>query len=130
MIQRFMALSVAFALSGGSIVVAAQEPPQPDETVLYQELLQRLHPAAFVSVRLKGGARLQGTLLQTGSSEFVIQPRTRIPVAARRIPYQEVASIDVRKRPMSAGRKVVTGVAVGLGAYLVMVVIYLSAGYD
>jgi hypothetical protein len=51
-------------------------------------------------------------------------------VDARSIAYQEVASIDVRKRPMSAGRKVVTGVAIGLGVYLLAVVLAFSAGYD
>ena len=128
--RRVISALVVFALLAGPHTARAQTQKQVDETVLWHDMLQRLDAASFVSIRLKDGKRLEGTILQVAASEFVVKPRTRIPVDARSIAYQDVASIDVRKRPMSAGRKVVTGVAVGLGVYLLAAVLLVASAYD
>ncbi len=127
--RRVVSALVALVLVIGPQAALAR-PVQPEEPELWQTFIERLPPAAFVSVRLKDGKRLEGTVLEAGRSEFIIKPHTRIPVAARGIAYTDVSSVDMKKRPMSPGRKVVTGVAVGVGVYLLLVAIAFSAGYD
>lgn len=127
--HRLVSVLVTLALVIGPQAALAQ-PVQAGEAELWQVFVERLPPAAFVSIRLKDGTRFEGTVLQAGPSEFVVKPHTRIPVAARVTAYADVSSVDVRKRPMSPGRKVVTGVAVGLGIYLLLAVIALSTAYD
>jgi hypothetical protein len=123
--HRFVALLVGALLTFASAHVSAQPPAQPDPAV-WRSLLERLTPAAFVSVRLEDGTRFKGTVVAVGENDFTIQPRTRIPVALRTVRYEELASLEPEKRPMSAGRKVVTGVGIGFATYLVLVAIALS----
>lgn len=90
----------------------------------------KLPVGSFVSVRLADGTRFKGTLVGVADAELAVQPRTRIPVALRTVPFADIAEIEPQKRPMSAGRKVVTGVAVGAGVYMALVIALLAAGFD
>lgn len=100
--------------------------PVTDPTV-WRTLLERLDPAAFVSVRLADGEQLRGTVVAVGDEAFMLQPHTRIPVAVRSLRYDAVTRLEPQKRPMSPGRKVVTGIGIGAVTYLVLVVIALSS---
>jgi hypothetical protein len=111
-------------------VCAVVRSPAQGDPAIWRALLERLSPAPFVSVRLEDGTAFKGTVVAVGDNDFTIQPRTRIPVAIRTVRYEDVASLEPQKRPMSAGRKVITGIGAGVAAYLVLVVIALSAAMD
>ena len=126
-VHRFVAWIVALVLSCVPVQAAVQQQADP---AIWRTLLERLSPASFVSVRLEDGTAFKGTVLSVGESDFTIQPRTRIPVALRTVRYEDVASLEPQKRPMSAGRKVITGIGIGVATYVVLVIVALSSGLD
>ncbi len=96
----------------------------------WQAFAQRLPPGSFVAVRLTDGSRFRGTVVSVTDSGLSVMPRTRIPAGLRTVPFEAVAEIEPQKRPMSAGRKVITGLAVGAGVYTSLVIALLATAID
>jgi hypothetical protein len=90
-----------------------------------------LGQGTLVKLRTKDGERMTGTLVLLTPSGIVLQPSTRIPVAAREVPYADIESLQRTRKPvMSPGAKVLLGA--GIGAAVVMVTTGLmlaAAGY-
>lgn len=116
---------LALLLAPGAGVALQRPAANPDA---WRTFAQRLPPGQFVSLRLLDGTEFRGTLVTVGDADFTIQPRTRIPVALRTVSYQDVAAMEPQKRPMSAGRKVITGVGIGFGAYMVLIAALIAGG--
>lgn len=127
--QRVIAIVLGIALALTPAAASARSTTVQDPSV-WRSLVERLDPAAFVSVRLADGTRMKGTVVAVGDVDFTVQPHTRIPVSVRTVRYDQVESLEPQKRPMSAGRKVITGIGVGVVTYLVLVAIALSGAYD
>jgi hypothetical protein len=125
--HRVAALILAAVVACSPAGALAQTQPDP---AIWRTLLERLSPAPFVSVRLADGTAFKGTVVSVGEADFTIQPRTRIPVAVRTVRFEDVAALEPQKRPMSAGRKVITGIGIGVATYMLLVVIALSSGFD
>jgi hypothetical protein len=103
----------------------------PGEEELWRSFVSRLEAGALVSVRLKDGGASKGTVLAADADTFTFKPQTRIPVPARQIRFSEVASIERQHRSMSPAKKVLLGLGVGAGVYmLVAVLVVASLGYD
>jgi hypothetical protein len=98
---------------------------------MWRTVVNNFEAAALVSVRMKNGSRMKGTVLHVGDETFAFKPRTRIPVAAREVRFDDVASIERSKLSMSPAKKVLLGVGIGAGLYMVLVaIIVAAAGYD
>jgi hypothetical protein len=124
---------VSAALVAAMLVASSARAQQtaPDEAQMWRVMVEKLEPAALISVRLKDGARFKGTLLQAGPDAFAIKPQTRIPVAVRQVPYGEVVSIERQKPSMSPGKKVLVGLGIGAGVYMLAAALIVAAlGYD
>ena len=117
-------LIIAFATSS----LAAQAPA--DEAKSWRTLAATLEPAAMVSIRLKHGKRLVGTVLEHSDDSLVLKPRTRVPVAARAIAFSDIESIERKKIGMSPGARVLLGVGVGVGAVMFGILLALAAYAD
>lgn len=105
--------------------------PTPSEAALWREMLDRLDAGTQIAVRLKTGARRRGIVLRVGDESFTFKPYTRIPVEAREIRFSEVANIELQQPSMSPGKKVLLGVGIGAGVYLVLTALLFAAiGYD
>ena len=116
---RFVSLVLAFTVLGGPL--AAQE----SDVETWRALVSALEPAAMVVVRLTDGTRLSGTVLRAGDVSFTMQTRTRIPVPARAIRYDAVRSMERTRVGMNPGLKVITGIGVGVGGFLLVVLTLL-----
>lgn len=115
----------------GLAVPASAGQPAPSEAALWREMLDRLDPGTQIAVRVKTGARSRGIVLRVGDESFTFKPYTRIPVEAREIRFTDVANIELQKPSMSPGKKVLLGVGVGAGVYLVLAALLFAAiGYD
>lgn len=101
-----------------------------DEAAKWHVVVERMEPAALVSIRLKDGTRLKGTVLSAEADTFTLKPRTRIPVAGRDIRYDAIASLERTTVGMSPARKVLIGVATGVGASVVLVAILVASAWD
>src|SRR5689334_22991160 len=74
---------MAMLLAGAS---AAAQPGDQALAERWHQVVGGLEPAAFVSLRLKDGTRVKGTVLGAGDRSFTLMPHTRIPVGSREIP--------------------------------------------
>ncbi len=103
------------------------QPTAPAEPALWHDLVAALEPGAPISVRLNDGSRHKGTVLHVGDTAFTFKARTRIPVPARTIAFADVSTIERQKGSMSPAKKVLLGVGVGSGVYLLMSAILFAA---
>jgi len=126
MIRSISAILLAVALTTSSL--AAQQPT--DETRSWRALAATLEPAAMVSIRLKDGKHIVGTIIDHSDDSLVLKARTRVPVAARAIAFSDIESIERKKVGLSPGAKVLLGVGVGVGALMFGVLIAFAAYAD
>ena len=127
---RLVSAALVLAIVGTSSLLSAQQ-TGPGEAQMWRTVVIDLEAAALVSVRMKDGSRMKGTVLRVGDETFALKPRTRIPVAAREVRFDDVASIERTKPSMSPAKKVLLGVGIGVGIYaLVAAIIIAAIGYD
>lgn len=123
---RFVASMMMIALAAAPL--GAQE--RTMESAAWQSLAATLQPGTYVEVRLKDGARFKGTLMQRSADHVVVKPRTRVPVPAREIPFADLESIDIAKKGMSPGMKVLVGVGASVATVLLIGLLALASAYD
>jgi hypothetical protein len=128
--KRLVSVALVLAIAATPSPSFAQQ-TAPDEAQMWRTLLSNLEAAALVSVRLKDGSRIKGTVLRVGDETFALKPQTRIPVPARELRFEDVASIERTRLSMSPGKKVLMGVGIGVGVYTLLAAIIVAAiGYD
>jgi hypothetical protein len=108
-------------------VKASSQLTAPNEPELWRAVASKLEPASLVSLRLKNGERLKGTVLASDAEALTIKPHTRIPVPAREISFDEIASLQREKPSMSPAKKVLLGVGIGAVAYMLALVAVVSS---
>lgn len=126
--RQFISGCVLASLLWAPNAWAAQ--PGADEAGKWHAVVERLEPAALVSIRLKDGTQFKGTVLSAQDETFTVKPRTRIPVAGRDVRYDEIASLERTTVGMNPAKKVLIGVAAGAGALVVLAAVVISAAWD
>jgi hypothetical protein len=123
-------MATALALMIASASPGAQQ--SVNEAQSWRAVAATLEPAATVSVRLKDGKRVVGTVLAHSEDSLVLKPRTRVPVAARAIAFTDIESIERKKPGWSPGAKVLLGAGVSFGVLMLGTLIAYAAlaGYD
>jgi hypothetical protein len=128
--RRVLSALLIVALVGLPSTTMAQQ-TAPGEADLWRSLVTKLEAGALVSVRLKDGTASSGTVLTADADTFTFKPRTRIPVPARQVAFTDVVSIERQHRSMSPAKKVLLGLGIGTGVYLLVAALVIAAiGYD
>lgn len=120
-------LAAALLLLSLAIPASAQ-----DSTCDWATLAAALAPGARVELDLADGTHVDGTVLAQEEGRFVFNPKTRIPVAPWRVEYSEIRSLEVKhgRDGMRPGNKVLMGVGIGVGTFLLLAAILAASGYD
>jgi hypothetical protein len=128
MTQSMVATVLSLVIATSSL--SAQQ--SVNEAQSWRALAATLEPAAVVSIRLKDGRRVVGTVLAHSEDSLVLKPRTRVPVAARSIAFTDIESIERKKTGWSPGAKVLLGAGVSVGAVMLGTLIAYAAlgGWD
>jgi hypothetical protein len=121
-------LAIVLVLALTTSAVGAQQPL--NEAQSWRALAASLEPAAMVTVRLKDGKRVVGTILEHSDESLVLKPRTRVPVPARAIAFSDIDSIERKHVGWSPGAKVLLGVGVGFGVLMLGTLIAFAAYAD
>ena len=121
-------LAIVLVLALTTSAVGAQQPL--NEAQSWRALAASLEPAAMVTVRLKDGKRMVGTILEHSDESLVLKPKTRVPVPARAIAFSEIDSIERKHSGWSPGAKVLLGVGVGFGVLMLGTLIAFAAYGD
>ena len=122
--------ALVFAIVVGTSSLVSTQQTAPDEAQMWRSVVSNLEAATLVSVRMKDGSRIKGTVLRVGDETFAFKPHTRIPVPARELRFDDVATIERTKTSMSPGKKVLLGVGIGTGVYMLLVAILYASGFD
>jgi hypothetical protein len=113
------------------LVLALATPAHAQEPRDWQQLAASLRPGTRIELHLQDGSHVEGTLVAHDAELLVVNPRTRIPVAAWRVAYPEIRSIDVKRgEGMTPGAKVLVGLGVGAAAVFVGLLIALASLSD
>lgn len=102
-----------------------------ERAATWRQFAERLEAGAPLTLRLRGGQRVKGSFLEARSAELVVLPKTRVPVPAQAVRYEEVISIerDVRGG-VNVGKAIVIGAASGAAAFASLLLILFAAGFD
>ena len=114
MTRSILATVLAVAIASSSL--GAQQPL--NEAQAWRTMTASLEFAATVSVHLKDGKRVVGTVLDFSEDSLILKPHTRVPVPARAIAFSDIESIQRKKIGWSPGAKTLLGVGVSLGVLL------------
>jgi hypothetical protein len=101
-----------------------------NQTDVWRAFAEKLEPGTFVAVTLRDGKRMRGHFIQLSGDSFRIKPKTRVSVPPRDVLISDIELVQRQKEGWSAGRKVVTGVGIGVGVMFLAVAIMFASGYD
>lgn len=86
----------------------------------WRSTVERLEPAAYVTLRLRDGTERKGTVLVAEDEILLFQPRTRIRVRPVEVRYEEIAALERAKLGMSPGARVLAGTGAVVGGLFVI----------
>ena len=98
------------------------EPPE-----VWRQFSERLPAGSYVSLTLKSGPTVRGHVIQAMPDVVRVRPKKRIEVPVQDFSYDEIASLTRLKEGMSAGSKVLLGVAIGAGAIFAGFLVLLAS---
>jgi hypothetical protein len=113
------------------VALPANAQTTPADASAWRTFAEALEPGAFLAVTTREGRRMKGTFVHRTADGLVVQQKTRIPVAPREVRFADVVAIERARQGWSPGRKVVTGVGIGVAATLLATLLAIAAiGYD
>jgi hypothetical protein len=102
----------------------------PSDAEVWHIFATRLEVGSRVKLQLHDGRRFPATLLEAGTNELTVQPRTRRPVPVQRVPYDAIAVLERDdSRGIGVGKAVAIGAAAGVGAFF-GTFLFLLAAFD
>jgi len=119
-------------LPAALLVLALAAPATAQEAARdWKPLASSLQPRTRIELDLEDGTHVDGTVLAHEGDLFVFSPKTRLPVAPWRIGYSEIRSLDVKQsgEGMKPGTKVLLGVGIGVGVFLLLAGIAAAMSY-
>jgi hypothetical protein len=119
-------IALLLVLLVASHPVAAQT---ADTAQLWRSFAEKIEIGSTLKVRLRGGQTFKATLVQAGADALMVQPKTRTPVPVQPVAYDAIVSLE-RERPGSgvgAGKAAAIGVATGVGAFFLTMVLFIAA---
>lgn len=103
--------SLAASLTGNG-AAAAQDPD------IWRQYAARLPIGSTVRMRTTGGERLTAVLLVVDDAGITVKPKTRIPEAARQVPFDRLARLELAAEGSNIAKAAAIGGAVGAGVFL------------
>ncbi len=89
----------------------------------------KLPIGSTVNVRTADGKRQTAVLAIVDQDGVTLEPRTRIPEPARRIRYQDIEQLTLKKNGGSVAKAVAIGAGIGAGTFMGLLAI-LAANWD
>src|SRR5262245_38333239 len=121
---------VALLIVGLAAPAARAQEPRVDGSI-WRTYVQTLKPNAFVRVRTANGKSMKGRIVQVGDNALRFNPKTRVAVPPREVPYEEIVAIDLAKEPRwNPAVKTLLGVGIGVATFLLFSAIVALSGYD
>lgn len=101
--------TIAFAEQRGSAL------PNAD---MWRAYADRIPIGSTLTIRTTGGERLTAVLFVVDDTAMTVKPRTRIPEPARRVAFDQIEELTVRRDRVSILKYAGIGAGVGAGLFL------------
>jgi hypothetical protein len=120
---------VTLLISNGRLL-AQQADTVPRSRDYWYSYAGKLPIGSTVRVRTADGRRLTAVLAVVDQESITLETRTRIPEPPRRIPFDQLVQLELRKNGSSVGKSIAVGAAVGAGTFLGILMILMAAAWD
>jgi hypothetical protein len=115
------AFSTAHAQAGG-----IRQTVDPRDVEDRRKYVEQLPAGTTVRIDLADGTHLTGTLMGVEHEVVIVQPKTRLPVASRRIPLQSIVSLTTESGNFNVGKALAIGVGAGAASFFVLFTIAMT----
>jgi hypothetical protein len=110
-------LVTTMVLTNTLAAAAAPRPGRRDAQV-WRSYANHLPIGSTLAIRTTSGERLTAVLFVVDDTAVTVKPKTRVPEAARRIAFDDIDDMSVRRERVNIAKYVGIGAAVGAGVFL------------
>jgi hypothetical protein len=101
----------------------------PDD--VWRSFAEKLELGTELQVRLQHGKSFRATLVAVEDTGLLLQPKTRVVVPIRSVPYDEIASLERAKDGgVSVGKATAIGFGTGIASFWGMMFLLLAMWND
>jgi hypothetical protein len=86
----------------------------------------QLPAGTTLRIDLADGTHLTGTLMGVEHDVVVVQPKTRLPEAYRRIPLQSIVSLTIDSGKFNVGKALAIGAGAGAASFFVLYTLVMT----
>jgi hypothetical protein len=112
------------------VVIAAHSVAAQTPSTIWKSFVEEMEVGTELTMRLNDGRHFRATLVGTGESVLLVQPKTRITVPIQAVRYDEIARIERARAGIGAGKAVAIGVATGVGAFFGVLALMIGVTSD
>ena len=129
--KRSIAAAVTITLLISSTTLTAEQSSAiPRSREYWFAYASKLPIGSTVRVRTLDGTRVTAVLAVVDDESITLELKTRIPEPPRRISFDQLEQLELSPKGPSIGRSIATGVAVGAGTFLGVLLIIMAASWD
>jgi len=99
-------------------VAAAQPNGEVPNASVWRAYAEHIPIGSTLSIRMTSGERLTAVLFVVDETAMTVKPKTRVREPARRVTYDAIDELTVRRNRVSIAKYVGIGAAVGAGVFL------------
>jgi hypothetical protein len=114
-----MLLSLTIILVATTATAAAREAERARQTAeMWRTYAEHLPIGSTLNIRTTTGERLTAVLFIVDETALTVKPKTRFPEPARRVAFDRIEQLTLRRDRISIAKYVGIGAAVGAGAFV------------
>ena len=102
---------------------AIRDAADPRDLEDRRKYIEQLPAGTAVQIDLADGTHLKATLIGVEHDVVIVQPRTRLPAAYRRIPLQAIVSLSPESRNLNVSNAMAIGVGAGVASFVALFLI-------
>jgi hypothetical protein len=113
--------SIAHAQAG-----ATRQAVDPRDVEDRRRYVEQLPAGTTLSIDLADRTHLTGTLMGFEHDVVIVQPKTRLPEAYRRIPLQSIVSLTIESGNVNVGKALAIGAGAGAASFFVLFTVMMT----
>ena len=113
--------SIAHAQAG-----ATRQAAGPRDVEERRRYVEQLPAGTTLKIELADGTHLTATLMGVEHDVVIVQPKTRLPEAYRRIPLQSIVSLTIESGNFNVGKALAIGAGAGAASFFVLYSIVMT----
>jgi len=98
----------------------AQQPDRMRNADMWRAYADHIAIGSTLTIRTTAGERLTGVLFVVDDTAITVKPKTRLPEPARRVVFDRIEELNVRRDRVNLAKFVGIGAAVGAGVFVSM----------